>query len=39
MPAFDKILEAARRRVGEAARRARMPEVSTPDALRAVADD
>jgi 3-methyladenine DNA glycosylase Tag len=39
MPAFDKILEAARRRVGEAALRARMPAVSTPEALRAVGDD
>ena len=39
MPAFDKILEAARRRVGEAALRARMPAVSAPEALRAVADD
>ena len=39
MPAFDKIVEAARRRVGEAELRARMPGVSTPDELRAVADD
>jgi 3-methyladenine DNA glycosylase Tag len=39
MPAFDRILEAARRRVGEAELRARMPAVSTPEALRAVADD
>jgi 3-methyladenine DNA glycosylase Tag len=39
MPAFDEILEAARRRVGEAELRARMPEVSTPEALRAVGDD
>jgi len=39
MPAFDRILEAARRRVGEDGLRARMPEVSAPEALRAVADD
>lgn len=39
MPAFDTILEAARRRVGEAELRARMPAVSTAEALRAVADD
>ena len=39
MAAFDKILEAARRRVGAAELRARMPAVSTPDELRAVADD
>lgn len=39
MPAFDKIVEAARRRVGEAELRARMPAVSAPAALRAVADD
>jgi len=39
MPAFDKILEAARRRVGEAELRARLPAVSTAEALRAVADD
>jgi len=39
MPAFDKIVEAARRRVGEAELRARMPAVSAPEALRAVADD
>ena len=39
MAAFDKILEAARRRVGAAELRARMPAVSAPDALRAVADD
>jgi 3-methyladenine DNA glycosylase Tag len=39
MPAFDKILEAARRRVGEAELRARMPAVSTVEALRAVGDD
>lgn len=39
MPAFDKILEAARRRVGEAELRRRMPEISTAEALRAVADD
>src|SRR5215510_6231646 len=39
MPAFDKILEAARRRVGEAELRRRMPDVSTAEALRAVADD
>ena len=39
MTAFDEILEAARQRVGDAELRARMPEVSTPDALRAVADD
>jgi 3-methyladenine DNA glycosylase Tag len=39
MPAFDKILEAARRRVGEAELRGRMPAVSTAEALRAVADD
>jgi 3-methyladenine DNA glycosylase Tag len=39
MPAFDKILEAAHRRVGAAELRARMPAVSTAEALRAVADD
>ena len=39
MPAFDKILEAARRRVGAAELRPRMPAVSTAEALRAVADD
>src|SRR5882724_5376117 len=39
MPAFDEILEAARRRVGEAELRARLPAVSAPEALRAVADD
>jgi 3-methyladenine DNA glycosylase Tag len=39
MIAFDKIVDAARRRVGEAELRARMPAVSTPDELRAVADD
>ena len=39
MPTFDKILEAARRRVGEAELRARMPAVKTPDELRAVTDD
>ena len=39
MPAFDEILEAARRRVGEAELRARMPAVSAPEALSAVADD
>jgi 3-methyladenine DNA glycosylase Tag len=39
MAAFDKVLEAARRRVGDAELRARMPEVSTPEALLAVADD
>jgi 3-methyladenine DNA glycosylase Tag len=39
MPTFGKILEAARRRVGAAELRARMPEVKTPDELRAVADD
>jgi 3-methyladenine DNA glycosylase Tag len=39
MPEFDRILEAARRRVGEAELRARMPEVSTAEALRAVSDD
>jgi 3-methyladenine DNA glycosylase Tag len=39
MPAFDKILEAARRRVGEAELRARMPAVSAPETLRAVVDD
>jgi len=39
MPAFDKIHDAARRRVGEAELRARMPAVSTPEALRAVADE
>jgi 3-methyladenine DNA glycosylase Tag len=39
MTAFDTILEAARRRVGEAELRARMPAVKTADELRAVADD
>jgi 3-methyladenine DNA glycosylase Tag len=39
MPAFDRILEAARRRVGEAELRRRMPAVSTADELCAVADD
>ena len=39
MTPFDQILEAARRRVGEAELRARMPAVSTADALRAVGDD
>src|SRR5499426_724586 len=39
MSAFDEILEAARRRVGEAELRGRMPAVSTAEALRAVADD
>jgi 3-methyladenine DNA glycosylase Tag len=39
MPPFAKILETARRRVGDAELRARMPEVSTPDELRAVGDD
>src|SRR5262245_17194541 len=39
MPAFDKILEAARRRVGEAELRSRMPAVSTAEALRGVTDD
>jgi 3-methyladenine DNA glycosylase Tag len=39
MTPFDKILDAARRRVGEAELRARMPAVSTAEALRAVADD
>ena len=39
MPAFDKIEEAARRRVGEAELRRRLPEVSAAEALRAVADD
>jgi 3-methyladenine DNA glycosylase Tag len=39
MASFDKILEAARRRVGEAELRRRMPAVSTAEALRAVADD
>jgi len=39
MTAFDKIVDAARRRVGEAEARRRMPEVSTAEALRAVADD
>jgi 3-methyladenine DNA glycosylase Tag len=39
MPAFDKILEAARRRVGEAELQARMPAVKTPDELRAVTYD
>jgi 3-methyladenine DNA glycosylase Tag len=39
MPAFDKILEAARRRVGEAELRARMPAVNAPEVLRAVGDD
>jgi len=39
VPAFDKIVEAARRRVGEAELHGRMPAVSTADALRAVADD
>src|SRR5262249_47599468 len=39
MPAFDEILEAARRRGGAGALRARMPGVSTPEALRAVGDD
>jgi hypothetical protein len=39
MPDFDKIRQAARRRVGDAELRARMPEVGTSEALRAVADD
>jgi len=39
MPAFDKVLEAARRRVGAAELRARMPAVSTAEELRAVGDD
>jgi 3-methyladenine DNA glycosylase Tag len=39
MTAFDKIVDAARRRVGEAELRRRMPEVGTAAALRAVADD
>src|SRR5215470_17669434 len=39
MPGFDKILDAARRRVGEAELRCRMPAVSTPEKLRAVSDD
>src|SRR5262249_11210731 len=39
MPAFDEILEAARRRVGADALRSRMPAVSTTEALRAVGDD
>jgi hypothetical protein len=39
MPAFDQILEAARRRVGAAELRARMPAVSAAHELRAVADD
>jgi 3-methyladenine DNA glycosylase Tag len=39
MPAFDKILQTARRRVGDAELRARMPKVNTPDELLATADD
>ena len=39
MAGFDEILEAACRRVGAAELRARMPAVSTAEALRAVADD
>ena len=39
MPVFDKILEAARRRVGAAELQARMPAVSTAAALRGVGDD
>jgi 3-methyladenine DNA glycosylase Tag len=39
MAGFDEILEAARRRIGAAELRARMPAVSTAEALRAVADD
>ena len=39
MPDFDKIRQAARRRVGDAELRARMPEVGTSEALRAIADD
>jgi 3-methyladenine DNA glycosylase Tag len=38
-PPFEKILEAARQRVGEAELRARMPAVNAPEALRAVGDD